>query len=134
MFCFIVVAVLVWLGFWQWGVAGGPHPAGASIAVWRNYAYAVNWWIFAAVAVWFWWRFMRDQKSWTRSVKPNGWQSRRPRPLAVEGRSRSRPIRRTGNVGRVAGALLRYRIMALHRRRDAVDPRGRDVLQVRLGQ
>jgi hypothetical protein len=30
--------------------------------VWRNYAYAVNWVIFVGVAVWFWWRFMRDQQ------------------------------------------------------------------------
>ena len=61
-FCFAAAGVMIWLGLWQWNVAGAPHPAGAPISSWRNYAYAVNWWIFGGVALWFWWRFMRDQK------------------------------------------------------------------------
>lgn len=58
----VIVGVFLWLAVWQWRVAGTPHPAGAAIASWRNYAYAVNWVIFAGVGVWFWWRFMRDQR------------------------------------------------------------------------
>jgi hypothetical protein len=53
---------MVVLGIWQWRVAGAPHPAGVAVSSWRNYAYAFNWWVFTGVAIWFWWRFMRDQR------------------------------------------------------------------------
>lgn len=56
------------LAMWQWDVAGRPHPAGAPVQEWRNYAYAVNWVIFAGVAVWFWWRFLRDQRNEERAT------------------------------------------------------------------
>ena len=94
--CYIVVAVLVWLGFWQWGVAGGPHPAGASIAVWRNYAYAVNWWIFAAVALWFWWRFMRDQKVVDEKREAEWLAEQEAAALAVEGEVAQPPDQEDG--------------------------------------
>ena len=59
----VAVVVCLRLGIWQWDVAGRPHPPGAPVEVWRNYAYAVNWLIFAGVGAWFWWRFMRDQRA-----------------------------------------------------------------------
>lgn len=61
-FCFTIAGVMIWLGTWQWRVAGAPHPAGVAVSSWRNYAYAFNWWVFTGVAIWFWWRFMRDQR------------------------------------------------------------------------
>lgn len=36
-----------------------PGPGGEGI-VWRNFAYAIQWWIFAAFAVYMWWRMVRD--------------------------------------------------------------------------
>lgn len=59
----VVVIACLRLAWWQWDVAGRPHPAGASVQSWRNYAYALNWVIFAGVGAWFWWRFMRDQRA-----------------------------------------------------------------------
>lgn len=59
--CAVVAVVFLRLAWWQWEVASRPHPVGAPVQVWRNYAYAVNWVIFTGVVVWFWWRFMRDQ-------------------------------------------------------------------------
>jgi hypothetical protein len=49
------------MAWWQWDVATAPTAPGVEVSVWRNYAYAVNWWIFAGVGVWFWWRLPRDQ-------------------------------------------------------------------------
>lgn len=59
----VAVVVCLRLAIWQWDVAAMPHPPGAPVQVWRNYAYAVNWLIFAGVGAWFWWRFMRDQRA-----------------------------------------------------------------------
>lgn len=61
MFCAAVLAGCLWMAGWQWHVATAPTPAGVEVSVWRNYAYAVNWMIFAVVGVWFWWRLPRDQ-------------------------------------------------------------------------
>lgn len=36
-----------------------PGPGGEGI-VWRNFAYAMQWWIFAAFALYLWWRMVRD--------------------------------------------------------------------------
>jgi hypothetical protein len=59
----VSVVVCLRLAIWQWEVAGAPHVPGAPVQSWRNYAYAVNWVIFAVVGAWFWWRFMRDQRA-----------------------------------------------------------------------
>lgn len=59
----VAVAGCVWLGMWQLQAAMAPQPEGADTQVWRNYAYALNWLVFAVVALWFWWRFMRDQRA-----------------------------------------------------------------------
>ncbi len=59
----LIVAGCLGMAWWQWNVATSPHPPGAPVQAWRNYAYAVNWVIFAGVAVWFWWRYMRDQRA-----------------------------------------------------------------------
>lgn len=61
MFCAAALAGCLWMAGWQWYVATAPAPAGVEVSVWRNYAYAVNWLIFAVVGVWFWWRLPRDQ-------------------------------------------------------------------------
>lgn len=36
-----------------------PGPGGEGIT-WRNFAYAIQWWIFAAFALYLWWRMVRD--------------------------------------------------------------------------
>jgi len=59
--CVAALVGCVWMARWQWEVATSPMPAGVQVSVWRNYAYAINWVVFAGVAVWFWWRFLRDQ-------------------------------------------------------------------------
>lgn len=59
----VAVAGCVWLGLWQYQAAVAPQPLGADTQVWRNYAYALNWGVFAVVALWFWWRFIRDQRA-----------------------------------------------------------------------
>ena len=59
----VLLAGCLGMAWWQWDVATSPHPPGAPVQVWRNYAYAANWLIFAGVAVWFWWRYMRDQRA-----------------------------------------------------------------------
>lgn len=64
-----VVVVCLRLAIWQWDVASQPHPPGAPVQVWRNYAYAINWVIFAVVGVWFWWRFMRDELAAERAAQ-----------------------------------------------------------------
>ena len=50
------------LGIWQWDVAQTPVPGGDGGVNLRNAVYAVQWWFFACVGVWFWTRFLRDQK------------------------------------------------------------------------
>jgi Na+/phosphate symporter len=52
---------MVGMGSWQWRVAMTPLVPGAGISL-RNLVYALQWWIFASFAVWFWYRFMRDQR------------------------------------------------------------------------
>lgn len=37
-----------------------PTPVAPSGVKWRNAAYAVQWWIFAAFGFWMWWRMVRD--------------------------------------------------------------------------
>ncbi len=37
-----------------------PTPVAPTGVKWRNAAYAVQWWIFAAFAFWMWWRMVRD--------------------------------------------------------------------------
>jgi DNA-binding transcriptional regulator of glucitol operon len=48
-----VAAVMVWLGVWQW--TGGFTSPNA-----RHTGYALQWFVFAAFAVYFWMRLMRD--------------------------------------------------------------------------
>lgn len=61
-FCAVVFIGCLWAAVWQWSTATAPQPAGTDTAIWRNYAYALNWAVFAVVAVWFWWRVPRDQR------------------------------------------------------------------------
>ncbi len=35
-------------------------PAAGTFTGWRNFAYAIEWWLFAAFALFLWWRFVRD--------------------------------------------------------------------------
>lgn len=53
----IVVALatvaMLWLGYWQWTGGFGQHTA-------RNTGYALQWWVFAVFAVYFWIKLMRD--------------------------------------------------------------------------
>jgi hypothetical protein len=49
----LAVAVMCWLGEWQWGRSQLPGHA-------RSFFYAFQWWIFAGIAVYGWWRSMRD--------------------------------------------------------------------------
>ena len=37
-----------------------PTPVGDTGLNWRNAAYAVQWWVFAAFGLWLWWRMVRE--------------------------------------------------------------------------
>ena len=37
-----------------------PPPTGARPLEWRNATYALQWWFFAAFALWMWWKMVRD--------------------------------------------------------------------------
>lgn len=52
----VVLAVLAFgvLGRWQWHRAHGPD------ATIQNFGYAFEWWVFAAFAVFMWWKMVRD--------------------------------------------------------------------------
>ena len=38
-----------------------PTPIGDTGVQWRNAAYAVQWWVFAAFTLWMWGRMVRDE-------------------------------------------------------------------------
>ena len=38
-----------------------PTPIGDTAIRWRNAAYAVQWWVFAAFALWLWVRMVREE-------------------------------------------------------------------------
>lgn len=60
--CGFVFAALVLLGYWQMRVAFNPGEwHGEELSI-RNFVYALQWWVFAAFAIWFWYRYMRDQR------------------------------------------------------------------------
>ncbi|MGV1035995.1 MAG: hypothetical protein ACOYD0_03070 [Candidatus Nanopelagicales bacterium] len=62
-FCVLLIAGLIGMGIWQWNVATAPRtPGGPANLNLRNLVYAFQWWIFAAFGVWFWFRFIRDQR------------------------------------------------------------------------
>lgn len=42
-----------------------PTPLGPSGLNWRNAAYAVQWWVFAAFGLWLWWRMVREEHTRT---------------------------------------------------------------------
>ena len=48
------LAVLGWIGFWQWDKARGDGD-------WQNYGYAVQWWLFAGFAVFLWVKLVLDE-------------------------------------------------------------------------
>jgi hypothetical protein len=63
LFCIALVVVLVSAGAWQWIVAmASTGPDGESNVNIRNLVYAMQWWVFAIFGVWFWLRFLRDQR------------------------------------------------------------------------
>ncbi len=63
LFCAALVVIMVVAGIWQWSVAFDSVDANGepSLNV-RNLVYALQWWVFAAFGVWFWFRFLRDQR------------------------------------------------------------------------
>ena len=46
-------ATMLWLGFWQWTGGFSGHTA-------KNTGYALQWWVFAVFAIYFWVKVMRD--------------------------------------------------------------------------
>lgn len=63
LFCGALVAFMILAGTWQWEVAfSGVGIGGETGFNARNLVYALQWWVFAAFGVWFWLRFLRDQR------------------------------------------------------------------------
>lgn len=50
--CIVLFCIL---GHWQWDVGGQKR---GSI---RNYAYGIEWWVFAAILIVLWWRLIRQE-------------------------------------------------------------------------
>lgn len=48
-------------------------PPASTFTGWRNIAYAIEWWLFAAFAVFLWWRFVRDATG--HRAEPTGGES-----------------------------------------------------------
>lgn len=53
---------MIALGVWQFTVSTTPLPGQPDSLEPRNLVYALQWWVFAGFGVWFWWRFIRDQR------------------------------------------------------------------------
>ncbi len=62
-----------------------PTPTRSAGLNWRNASYAAQWWVFAAFALWLWWRMVRDEHR--RSLTP------RPASPDAPTRDSSRPGR-----------------------------------------
>lgn len=63
LFCLTVVILLFGLGVWQWRVAtGSAYADGPAKLELRNLVYALQWWVFGCFGVWFWFRFIRDER------------------------------------------------------------------------
>ena len=91
----VAFLVCLRLALWQYHAAIAPHPAGANTQPWRNYAYAFNWAVFAGVAVWFWWRFMRDQRAAESAEPPVDDTSEEPSAPLPRRSADDEPRRRT---------------------------------------
>jgi hypothetical protein len=63
------IVLFFFLGKWQWGVGGTKH---GSL---RNYAYGVEWWVFAAILIVCWWRLLQQEISGAEKAAP-----KRPMP------------------------------------------------------
>ena len=80
----LVVAALfvgcVKLGVWQWDTGHDPNADDSGFGGHlRNDFYALQWWFFAVVGVWFWTRFLRDQK-----VADDEWEAAAAREAAPD--------------------------------------------------
>jgi uncharacterized membrane protein len=64
---------LVRTGLWQWDKGGGDGRA------WLHYGYAVQWWLFAAFAVFLWVKLVLDELDPTRVAEPPDDDPSRPR-------------------------------------------------------
>jgi surfeit locus 1 family protein len=56
-----------------------PTPIGAHGFKWRNAAYALQWWVFAAFAAFMWWRMVRDDNESDQAQEAAGAPDRAPR-------------------------------------------------------
>jgi cytochrome oxidase assembly protein ShyY1 len=54
------------------GLTTVPTPVGETGVQWRNAAYAVQWWIFAAFTLWMWARMVRDEARRARAEPTSG--------------------------------------------------------------
>ncbi len=59
------VVVLGRIGLWQWDKGGGDGRA------WQHYGYAVQWWLFAAFAVFLWAKLVLDERDPSRLEDPS---------------------------------------------------------------
>ncbi len=59
--CLCLAAAFIAMGIWQLHVATAPISYGGSLNL-RNFVYALQWWAFTCFGIWFWFRFIRDQR------------------------------------------------------------------------
>ena len=68
----VTLATLGWIGYWQL------HKA-RTVGDWQNYGYAIQWWLFAAFAVFLWVKMILDELD-PRRVEARQVQERAPDP------------------------------------------------------
>lgn len=78
-FMHLVVAALflgcLRLGWWQWQVSQTPEAdEGGFGGHLRNAFYAFQWWFFAGFGLWFWGRFLRDQRAADAEYERRWWE------------------------------------------------------------
>lgn len=83
--CALIFAALTALGAWQMYVAFNPgilEPSGFSI---RNFVYSLQWFVFALFSVWFWYRYIRDQRDSELAIQSENDAIERARDALTEG-------------------------------------------------
>lgn len=71
-FAILVIVFMVFMGRWQWSVAVRHHND------LRNYAYALQWWIFTLFGLLMWWRIIRDGEAERNTTVPEIRESAEP--------------------------------------------------------
>jgi len=76
---FLIVGVMLALGWWQLGRAIGGHT--------RSWAYAIQWPAFAAYAGYLWWKLLHDQPAFVRDREARAAAEQTPEAASADRKS-----------------------------------------------